>query len=152
MTGALAVAARSVAALAPSEAHADTGSFTPAMDHIAQGFEALGVAVLVAGVIWSAVLAILAWRRLGGQQALTALRRAFGASLLLGLEVLVAADLIRTVAVAPTVENVLVLGLIVLIRTFLSFSLEIEIDGVLPWRRATGIGAESARHTTKNMP
>ncbi|HEX9517228.1 MAG TPA: DUF1622 domain-containing protein, partial [Streptosporangiaceae bacterium] len=72
--------------------------------------------------------------------------------LLLGLEILVAADLIRTVAVAPTLDNVLVLGMIVLIRTFLSFSLEIEIHGVLPWRRAPAIGAESARNATKNAP
>jgi len=64
------------------------------------------------------------------------LRETFGGVLLLGLEILVAADLIRTVAVAPTLENVGVLGLIVLIRTFLSFSLEIEIEGVPPWRRA----------------
>jgi hypothetical protein len=58
------------------------------------------------------------------------------------LEVLVAADLVRTVAVAPTLNNVLVLGLIVAIRTVLSFSLETEIEGVVPWRRAqlTGIG------------
>jgi Protein of unknown function (DUF1622) len=61
----------------------------------------------------------------------------------------VAADLIRTVAVAPTVENVLVLSLIVLIRTFLSFSLETEIDGVVPWRRAFATGAgQLARATT----
>ncbi len=53
----------------------------------------------------------------------------------MGLEILVAADLIRTVAVDPTMENVLVLGLIVLIRTFLSFSLEIEIEGIVPWKR-----------------
>ena len=63
------------------------------------------------------------------------MRRYFGRSILLGIEVLVAADLIRTVAVDPTMENVLVLGLIVLIRTFLSFSLEIELEGVVPWRR-----------------
>ena len=56
--------------------------------------------------------------------------------LLLGLEILVAADLVRTVAVEPTVQNVAILGLIVLIRTFLSFSLEIEIEGIPPWRRA----------------
>ena len=49
---------------------------------------------------------------------------------------LVAGDLIRTVAVDPTLNNVLILGLIVLIRTFLSFSLEIEIEGTLPWKRA----------------
>ena len=56
--------------------------------------------------------------------------QAFGGTLLLGLEVLVAADLVRTIAVAPTLDNVLVLGLIVVIRTVLSFSLEIEIEGV----------------------
>jgi uncharacterized membrane protein len=123
-------------------------SFASVMDHIAQGFEGLGAAVLVAGVIWSATLAIVAWRRSGPQQAFTALRRAFGASLLLGLEVLVAADLIRTVAVAPTAENVLVLGLIVLIRTFLSFSLETEIDGVVPWRRAGTSGTSQVARAT----
>jgi len=54
---------------------------------------------------------------------------------LLGLEFLIAGDIIRTVVVAPTVQNVLVLGLIVLIRTFLSLSLQLEIEGRLPWRR-----------------
>ena len=128
--------------------------FTTTMSHVAQGFEVLGVLVLVAGVVWSAVLAVLAWRRSGsGEQALAALRRAFGASLLLGLEVLVAADLIRTIAVAPTLDNVLVLGLIVLIRTFLSFSLETEIDGVLPWRRAAAGGpGRLARATRPAIP
>ncbi len=115
-----------------------TSSFTSVMEHVAQGFEALGAAILVAGAVWSLVLAVMAWRHAGNaMDGYQAMRRAFGATLLLGLEVLVAADLIRTVAVAPTVTNVLVLGLIVLIRTFLSFSLETEIEGVLPWRRAT---------------
>jgi uncharacterized membrane protein len=62
-------------------------------------------------------------------------RQDLGRGILLGLEFLVAADIIRTVAVAPTLENVLVLGLIVLIRTFLSIALQVEIDGVLPWAR-----------------
>jgi hypothetical protein len=56
--------------------------------------------------------------------------------LLLGIEVLVAADLIQTVAVNASLQSVAILGLIVLIRTFLSFSLEIEMEGVVPWRRA----------------
>src|SRR5512135_583077 len=77
-------------------------------------------------------------KRAGG---LSSAAETFGGVLLLGLEILVAADLIRTVAVAPTVENVAVLGLIVLIRTFLSFSLEIEVEGVPPWRRALASGA-----------
>lgn len=58
---------------------------------------------------------------------------------------LVAADLVRTVAVAPTLDNVLVLRLIVVIRTFLSFSLETEIEGVVPWRRAAMGGAGTIR-------
>jgi uncharacterized membrane protein len=120
---------------------AAASSFTSVMSHVAQGFEALGAAILVVGVVWSLVLAVSAWRHAGSAvQGYQALRRAFGATLLLGLEVLVAADLIRTVAVAPTVTNVLVLGLIVLIRTFLSFSLETEIEGVLPWRRGMTSG------------
>jgi uncharacterized membrane protein len=128
-------------------------SFTAVMEHVAQGFEALGVAVLVVGVVWSVATAGLAWRRSGsGEQGLAALRRSFGTSLLLGLEVLVAADLIRTVAVSPTVENVLVLGLIVLIRTFLSFSLETEIEGVVPWQRAMVSGAGRPKQPGRSSP
>ena len=118
-------------------------TFSHAMNHVAQGFEALGALVLVVGIIWSLVLAVVAWRRSGQPaKAYIALRAAFGGTLLLGLEILVAADLVRTVAVAPTLENVLVLGLIVALRTVLSFSLETEIEGVVPWRRAqlTGVG------------
>jgi uncharacterized membrane protein len=135
-----------VTALAASE---PTGtSFTTVMDHVAQAFEALGALILVIGVVWSVVLAVMAWRRSGSRKrAYTALRGSFGGTLLLGLEILVAADLIRTVAVAPTLDNVLVLGLIVLIRTFLSFSLEIEIDGVVPWRRAQVSGAATVKQT-----
>ena len=69
------------------------------------------------------------------------MRQSFGGAILLGLEILVAGDLIRTVAVYPTLESVVVLAIIVLIRTVLSFSLEIEIDGVPPWRRALVSGA-----------
>jgi Protein of unknown function (DUF1622) len=74
----------------------------------------------------------------GGAGAYRAVRTVFGRSILLALEFLVAADIIRTVAVEPSLENVGVLGLIVLIRTLLSFSLEVEIDGAWPWRRAVG--------------
>jgi hypothetical protein len=71
---------------------------------------------------------------------------------LLGLEILVAADLVRTVIVAPTLDNVLVLGLIVLIRTFLSFSLETEIEGVPPWRRMTASGTSIIRRASRSGP
>ena len=80
----------------------------------------------------------------GGAGAYRAVRTVFGRSILLALEFLVAADIIRTVAVEPSLENVGVLGLIVLIRTLLSFSLEVEIDGTWPWRRAAAGRAESA--------
>ena len=115
--------------------------FTEVMEQLARGVEILSVAVLVIGLVWAAVLSIRVWRTSDGTQAYASLRRSIGGVLLLGIEVLVAADLIRTVAVEPTVENVLVLGLIVVIRTVLSFSLEIEIEGMAPWRRAAMTGA-----------
>jgi uncharacterized membrane protein len=88
------------------------------------------------------VLALRVWQRSrNGTRAYQALRRSIGGVLLLGLEVLVAADLVHTVAIEPTLENVAVLGLIVVIRTVLSFSLEIEIEGMPPWRRAAMSGA-----------
>lgn len=116
-------------------------TFAENMGRVAQGFEGLGALILVIGFLWSVGLAVAAWRRTAnGSTGFRTLRQAFGAVLLLALEVLVAADLIRTVAVEATLENVAVLGMIVLIRTVLSFSLEIEIDGVLPWRRAVVTG------------
>jgi uncharacterized membrane protein len=110
-------------------------SYTHFMDHVAQVFEIVGVAVLVGGFALGLVRALASVLRHESPGIYIMLRKYFGRSILLGLEILVAADLIRTVAVEPTMANVLVLGLIVLIRTFLSFSLEIEIDGVVPWRR-----------------
>jgi uncharacterized membrane protein len=107
------------------------------MEHVATAFEVLGAAVLVLGLFLSVTLSVRVWWRVRqGRVAYQTLRETFGGVLLLGLEILVAADLVRTVAVEPTVQNVAVLGLIVLIRTVLSFSLEIEIEGVPPWRRA----------------
>ena len=112
-------------------------TFQQAMEQVARFFEAVGALVLVAGLVVSVGLAWRSWRQdRAGRQAWQVLRNSFGSVILLGLEILVAADLLRTVAVAPTVENVVVLGAIVLIRTVLSFSLEIEIEGVAPWRRA----------------
>jgi len=119
-------------------------SYASVMDGVAMAFEGVGAAVLVGGAVWAASRAYTAWRTVDPATAFTVLRRSFGSTLLLGLEVLVAADLIRTVAVAPTLENVAVLGLIVVIRTFLSFSLQVEIDGVTPWKRALLGRGESA--------
>ncbi len=138
--------------LAAPSAQVSAETFTKVMDHIAQGFEALGAAVLVIGIVWAFVLAVVAWRRSGQpSKGYLALRTAIGGTLLLGLEVLVAADLVRTVAVAPTLDNVLVLGLIVLIRTVLSFSLETEIEGVVPWKRAQLSGVGGIRQASASV-
>jgi uncharacterized membrane protein len=121
----------------------DAVHFTEVMEHVAQAFEWLGAFVLALGTVYSFVVAGIAWYKSGnGRQAYNVTRQLLGGTLLLGLEILVAADLVRTIAVAPTVDNVLTLGLIVLIRTFLSFSLEIEISGMPPWRRASASGAD----------
>ena len=126
-------------------------TFAELMEHVARGFEALGVVVLVAGLLWSLGLSGTVWSRTRhGRNAYRVLRSTFGGVLLLGLEILVAADLIKTIAVATTLENVAILGLIVLIRTFLSFSLEIEIEGVPPWRRLATSGATIAARAAQS--
>jgi uncharacterized membrane protein len=117
-------------------------TFAEAMERVAQTFEAIGAAVLLAGLFLAVYLCVRVLRRSGdGKQAYQVLRQSFGGVILLGLEILVAADLVRTVAVEPTLESVVILGVIVLIRTVLSFSLEVEIEGVVPWRRAAMSGA-----------
>jgi uncharacterized membrane protein len=117
-------------------------TFIEWMELFAKVFEAIGAVVLLGGLFLAAALALRAYRTShDGRQAYQVLRQSFGGAILLGLEILVAADLVRTVAVAPTLENVATLGVIVLIRTVLSFSLEIEIEGVAPWRRAATSGA-----------
>jgi len=119
--------------------------FTDVMEHVARVFEVVGAAVLVVGLVWSVVSAARTWHATDGRTGYRALRETFGGALLLSIEILVAADLIRTVAVSPTLTSVAVLALIVLIRTFLSFSLEVEIEGTLPWRRAPLSAAQVGR-------
>jgi uncharacterized membrane protein len=93
-----------------------------------------GVGVVVIGVVAATVFTVVrAVRRQG--PLYRPFRRFLGRSILLGLELLVAADIIRTVAVTPTLLSVAVLAGIVLIRTFLSFSLELEITGRWPWQK-----------------
>jgi uncharacterized membrane protein len=123
-------------------------TFAEWMDRAAQLFEAVGALVLLLGLVLSVGLAARSMRRSGdGRKAYLVLRESFGGVILLGLELLVAADLIRTVAVEPTLENVAILGIIVVIRTVLSFSLETEIEGVAPWRRAAMSGARRVART-----
>lgn len=100
--------------------------------------EIAGTAIIVAGAFGSLAifLARLAGRAAPRDVLIAAFRSSLGRSILLGLEFLVAADIINTVAVEPTIQSLLVLAGIVLIRTFLSFSLEVEIEGRWPWQRA----------------
>ena len=113
--------------------------FEHTMDDIARGVEILGVVTLVVGLVAALVTGVVSL--FSGESAdsvYRTVRGVFARSILLGLEFLVAADIIRTVAVQPSLENVAVLGLIVLIRTFLSFALEVEIEGRWPWARTSG--------------
>jgi uncharacterized membrane protein len=104
---------------------------------VAVGFEVAGAAAMVVGFVVAIVLGVrTAARGDGGAKAFSVLRTTLGAAILLGLEVLVAADLIRTITSKPSMEDALILAIIVLIRTVLSISIQIEIEGVLPWRRA----------------
>jgi uncharacterized membrane protein len=117
-------------------------SFTAAVEDLVRAFEAVAAAVLAIGLVWSVVLSWGVWRRTReGRTAYRLLRESLGGVLLLALEVLVAADLLRTVALQPNLQDLLSLGLLVLIRTFLSFALETEIEGVPPWRRWQVSGA-----------
>jgi uncharacterized membrane protein len=94
----------------------------------------LGVVAIVVGVLYAIVDAALrGLRRVS--PVYTRFRRVLGRAILLGLELLVAADIIKTVAVTPTLDSVVVLAVIVLIRTFLSWSLELEISGRWPWQK-----------------
>lgn len=105
--------------------------------------EAVGRAIDVVGVVAIAggialVLALTARSMARGESGIYGrFRQQLGRVILLGLELLVAADIIRTVAVAPTLGSVVVLGVIVLVRTFLSFSLEVELTGQWPWQRTS---------------
>ena len=106
-----------------------------AIEAVGLGLDAVGVAVIVGGAAYSAVRAVAGPARSRGYAAF---RQNLGRTILLGLELLVAADIVRTVAVTPSLQDVLVLGLIVLIRTFLSITLEVELEGRWPWRREQG--------------
>ncbi|MBS9372489.1 DUF1622 domain-containing protein [Rhodococcus sp. B50] len=117
------------------------------LEHVGTVIDVVGVGVMVIGALAATWLAATARRRTPGAEIYEPYRRNLGRSILLGLEFLVAADIIKTVAVTPTFTSVGVLAVIVLIRTFLSWSLQLEIDGRWPWQRSVPDG-ESATGTT----
>ncbi|WP_458040497.1 MULTISPECIES: DUF1622 domain-containing protein [Bacteria] len=108
--------------------------FTETIEFVGRTIEGAGVAVIVVGAVIASVTALAQlMKRTAG--VYRTYRRSLGRAILLGLELLVAGDIIRTVAISPTLESVAVLAAIILIRTLLSFSLELEITGRWPWQK-----------------
>jgi uncharacterized membrane protein len=112
-------------------------SLHDAMEQVVNGFEVAGVAILVVGSLLAFASAGVALLRGDREAAYQRARQDAGRAILLGLEILIIADIVLTITVERTFDSALTLGLIVLVRTFLSFSLEIELEGTLPWRRAS---------------
>ena len=110
-------------------------SFTDWTEGVVRGFEAVGVLMLALGSAWALVGAGLGWLRGEREGVYKTARQAVGRSILLGLEILIIADIVQTITIDTSLESAATLGIIVLVRTFLSFSLEIELDGVPPWRK-----------------
>jgi uncharacterized membrane protein len=111
-------------------------TFTEMVDGVGLVIDALGVLAIVLGLLLATLRFVAARREGNGYRRF---RQDLGRGILLGLEFLVAADIIRTVAVAPTLNGVLILGLIVLIRTFLSIGLQVEVEGRWPWQQVEGL-------------
>jgi uncharacterized membrane protein len=111
-----------------------TATLSDLVEVIGLAIEVAGVLVIVIGVVVASVR--FAMGHSGSEPRYRQYRLDLGRGILLGLEFLIAADIIRTVATTPSLSNVLVLGLIVLIRTFLSMVLQVELEGRWPWQRS----------------
>ena len=118
-------------------------SLVEIIEGIGTAIDAIGVAVIAGGAVLAVFMTIGRIRREDGG-VYEFFRRRLGRAILLGLEFLVAADIIRTVAVTPSGESVAVLGGIVLIRTFLSFSLQLEMTGAWPWQQRSVAAADKS--------
>ncbi len=113
-------------------------SFGETIEVVGKTIDGLGVVAIVVGIVFTTLLFLIRRRAApAGVDFYRSYRQGIGRAILLGLEFLVAADIIRTVAVSPTFRSVGVLGIIVLVRTFLSFTLELELEGRWPWQNAS---------------
>lgn len=119
-------------------------SFIGVVETVALAIDGAGVVVIVLGLLTAASRFVLSARQ--AENPYRQLRQDIGRGILLGLELLVAADIIRTVAVPPTMQGVLVLGVVVLIRTFLSMALQVELEGRWPWTAAQQDATERGPH------
>jgi len=111
--------------------------FERVMNDAVKAFEVLGVLILIVGGFIALVGCIIELAH--GEDASRVfddVRARLGRAILLGLEILVVADIIRTIVVSPTLSSALTLGLIVVVRIALSFAIDVEVDGVAPWRKA----------------
>lgn len=118
-------------------------SYQEVMSDAVKVFELVGVAILIVGSALAFVgYALELVRRTPRLTAFKDLRASLGRSILLGLEVLVVADIVRTIVVEPTLDSALTLGVIVLVRVLLSFAIDVEVDGVAPWKKAQRAGPE----------
>ncbi|MGX7682010.1 DUF1622 domain-containing protein [Jatrophihabitans sp. DSM 45814] len=120
--------------------------FYDVVEHVGMVIDGAGVVVIVIGSAIASALAINRFQH-DVTNVYTRYRRELGRTILLGLELLVAGDIIRTVAAEPTLTSIGVLAGIVLIRTFLSFSLELEITGRWPWQKSPITSPESGGST-----
>lgn len=121
------------------------GLFVDIMYYIALSIEALGVAVICVGVLIATGLFVYrSWKHRNMDRFYHGYRRGMGKAILLGLELLVAGDIILTATHNFNFQHIALLGLLVLIRTFLSFSVEVELNGHLPWKRPQGLGQDSS--------
>jgi uncharacterized membrane protein len=102
--------------------------------YVARIMELIGVATIVVGVAMALIRYALTLQNIQ-PRSYKSLRRELGKAILLGLEILVAGDIIATVVTEPTMDHVLTLAVVVLIRTFLSLSIELEIEGKFPWQK-----------------
>ncbi len=137
----------SVIALRPTGGYAagvEHFDFEGAVETIAGGFEILGIAIITIGGIYGIGRALFTSK--GSASYYDAARDGFARPMLLGLEVLVAADIIETITIDRSLESIASLGLLVTIRVILSFSLEAETDGVMPWRKAALQAQVAANH------
>jgi uncharacterized membrane protein len=124
-------------------------SYDEVVSRLVDVVEGVGVGIMVIGAL--AAFVVYAQRvGQGAGRAYEQLRENVGRVILLGLELLIIADIIETIVVEPSLESVAVLGIIVVIRIVLSFSLEVEIDGVWPWRRGHPTPHEAPE--TRRMP
>jgi uncharacterized membrane protein len=112
------------------------GAILHGLHWTASAIELLGVVVIVCGVIAATIWSLGEMRQGSFDDAFRSYRANLGRGILLGLEFLIAADIIGMVAIVPSFDRLGILALIIVIRTFLSFSLQIEIEGRLPWQRS----------------